>query len=150
MIKEGVGDGRGNLTRRNEIGRGAGGELISLIRSGRRGSGRSREGEELGVGGCAGVFGGGGLLCRCVSLEHARGTIGVLIWQIERCLQGWVWVREWHMGSHPWNEKNKLNSFSLRIAPHPPLSTPHSFPWLNLCLAYNPGCNFMRERGLLR
>ena len=79
------------------------------------------------VGGAALVFfGGGGLLCRCVSLEHARGTIGVLIWQIERCSQGWVWVREWHVGSHPWNEKNKLNFFILRIAPPSPPFPPHT------------------------
>lgn len=78
------------------------------------GSGRSKGGEEWGLCWC---FGGG-----CMSPEHARGTIEVLIWQIERCSQGGVWVQEWHLGSHPWNEKNKLNFCSLGIAPlHLPL-----------------------------
>lgn len=44
-------------------------------------------------------------LCLRGSLRHARGTMGVLIWKIERCSEGGVWAQEWQLLSHLWNEK---------------------------------------------
>lgn len=100
VIKGGFGDGGDG---RNEMRMEEGEVLISLIRLGRRGA---VEATKVRIAGYTSVLDGASAL-RSLSLGHARSTTEVLICQIKWGSKEWDWGGEWHLGSHPWNEKKE-------------------------------------------
>lgn len=98
VIKGGFGDGGDG---RNEMRMEEGEVLISLIRLGRRGA---VEATKVRIAGYTSGLDGASAL-RSLSLGHARSTTEVLICQIKWGSKEWDWGGEWHLGSHPWNEK---------------------------------------------
>lgn len=66
---------------------------------------RSKQ-QKVRIAGYTSVLDGASAL-RSLSLGHARSTTEVLICQIKWGSKEWDWGGEWHLGSHPWNEKKE-------------------------------------------